>query len=401
MTDQSVVGSAGTMSLRTVRKSGHDRPATSWRTQSALSTPEWWVVFALAGIGLIASPLLDLTQPNPDPISAVIDTVFCVAFVVAARSPWAGLLVYALALAASFPFHEQEVVLSAIALSSCVLVRVGSIRAIAGFVALMGGGVVIVAATVQGTHGLNVFVGIPFVALVSSVIGAVLRIALGRARTLTAELQRRIQTEQAIRAEERQLISDELHDDIAHDLTVISTYISVLEQDQEQGIDPATRALALTVLGNTTRKVLDDIRLIMQQGTAIEEQSMRALAVAFDDARRELAAANLRVEVKGDPEDERVSRLVSATLSRTLREAVTNILKHHGQSPIRIELSVVGDVVCFDVTNALPKVQGQAEPGFGTIRISERIERLAGSCVIGPDGDSWVVSIRIPRHSSL
>ncbi|MEZ5188381.1 MAG: hypothetical protein R2723_07145 [Microbacterium sp.] len=82
---------------------------------------------------------------------------------------------------------------------------------------------------------------------------------------------------------------------------MISTYISVLEQDQEEGIDPATRALAMSVLGDTTRKVLDDIRLIMQQGTAIDEQPMRALTAAFDDARRELATANLRVEVEGDP----------------------------------------------------------------------------------------------------
>lgn len=182
---------------------------------------------------------------------------------------------------------------------------------------------------------------------------------------------------------------------------MISTYISVLEQDQEEGIDPATRALAMSVLGDTTRKVLDDIRLIMQQGTAIDEQPMRALTAAFDDARRELATANLRVEVEGDPGDERVGRLVSATLSRTLREAVTNVLKHHGQSPIRIGLSVVDDIVCFDVTNTLPDVQTPTEPGFGTIRISERITRLGGSCVIGPDGDSWVVSIRIPRHSQL
>lgn len=389
------------MSLKAARRRRHQRPPTSWRTQTPLSAPEWWVVFALAGIGVIAGPILDLTQPAPDSLSAVIDAVFCVAFVVAARWPWAGLLVYAVALAVSFPYHEQAVVLSAIALSACVIVRVGSIRTIAGLVALIAGGVATVAATAQSTYGPNVLVGVPFVALISSVIGASLRIALGRARTLTAELQRRIQTEQEIRAEERQLISDELHDDIAHDLTVISTYISVLEQDQEEGIDPATRALAMSVLGDTTRKVLDDIRLIMQQGTAIDEQPMRALTAAFDDARRELATANLRVEVEGDPGDERVGRLVSATLSRTLREAVTNVLKHHGQSPIRIGLSVVDDIVCFDVTNTLPDVQTPTEPGFGTIRISERITRLGGSCVIGPDGDSWVVSIRIPRHSQL
>jgi signal transduction histidine kinase len=389
------------MPLRPPRKGLHEHPATSWRQQSALSTPEWWAVLAIAAIGVIASPLLDLTQSSPDVVAATIDAAFCITFVVAARWPWAGLLVYGVALAVSFPSGEQEAVLSAVALSSCVVIRVGSVRVIASFIVLVAGGLAIIAAMGQVAHGSSALVGIPFLALISSAIGAVLRLALGRERKLSAELRRRIQTEREIRAEERQLISDELHDDIAHDLTVISTYISVLEREQEEGIDTATRTLAMSVLGDTTRKVLDDLRLIMQQGTAVDGQSVRALPAAFDDARRKLAAANLHVEVEGDPEDERVSRLVSTTLSRTLREAVTNILKHHGRSPIRIGLSVVDAVVCFEVTNALPAARSSADPGFGTIRISERIERLGGSCVIGPDGASWVVSVRIPRHTLL
>ncbi|MEZ5213877.1 MAG: hypothetical protein R2692_03375 [Microbacterium sp.] len=117
----------------------------------------------------------------------MIDTVF-VAFVIAARWPWA-LLVYAVALAV-FSVPRAAVVLSAIALRVSSFAGASVPRRARRAHA---GGVATVAATAQSTYGLNVLVGVPFVALISSVIGASLRIALGRART-TAELQRRIET---------------------------------------------------------------------------------------------------------------------------------------------------------------------------------------------------------------
>lgn len=377
------------------------RPERLWQYQSAPSRLEWWAVIAFAAIGVIVNPILDLAQANPDQIAGVIDAAFCVTFVVAARWPWVALTAYAAVLVGSFPLQEQGAVLSAIALSSCVIIRVGSIRAIAVFAALLIGGLIVIVATDQPPNDGGSLVAILFLALLSGAVGAVLRVTLGRERRLQAELERRIQSEQEIRAEERQLISDELHDDIAHDLTVISTYISVLQREHDEGGDPDTRVLAMSVLGGTTRKVLDDLRLIMQQGTAIDGQASRTLTGAFDDARRELAGANLLVEIEGDPEDPRVSRLVGSTLSRTLREAVTNVLKHGGRSPVRIGLSIVDDIVRFQISNALPAEPVIQEPGRGTIRISERIQRLGGSCVVGPDAGTWVVSVHIPRHAAV
>lgn len=383
------------------RHEGRALPASSWRARAALSRPELWVVFAIAAVAVVVSPVLDLTQSSPDPIASVVDAVFSVTFVVATRWPWAALTVYTVALATSFLWHEQEAVLSAIALSACIIVRVGDIRAVGGFFALLSGGVGITASQGLAAHGLDALVGIPLIALISGAIGAMLRVASDRERKLTIELQRRIRAERDIRAEERQVISDELHDDIAHDLTVISTYVSVLEKEYEEDAHTATTALALSVLGESTRKVLQDLRVIIHQGSAVDSQSARTLSAAFEDARRELTGAALQIDIEGDPKDERISRLVAATLSRTLREAVTNILKHRGQSPIKIALSIVDDAAWLKVTNGLPATPTENEGGFGTIRISERIKLLGGSSIVGPDGDTWIVSVRIPLQAGL
>jgi len=371
-----------------------------WSKQSSLTKPEWWATVVFAGIGVVVNPILDVTQFKPNPVAGIFDSLFCIVFVVAARWPWISLAAYVAFLGCSFIVQEQVGVLFAMALSVCMTVRVGSIRCILALATVLGMGLLAVLISPHSSNGAGILFGIPFIALVSAALGAILRLAFGREVRLTTELRQRAQAEQEIRDNERQLIGDELHDYIAHDLTVIATYVSVVEAEETVG-DTPDRRHALALLGDMTRKVLDDLRLVMQHESAIEGQTGLGLPTAFEEAERELTGAGLRVRVEGDPADPRITRLRSTALARVLREAVTNILKHGGQSPIEIRLSILDDVIHFDIRNALPHGYVESSPpsrGFGTIRISERVRQLGGQCVIGQDGDTWGMSVSIPLH---
>jgi len=241
---------------------------------------------------------------------------------------------------------------------------------------------------------------------VALIVGYILRRLTQRTVLLADELaERQRQLEQAVRIE-RERLADELHDFIAHELTIISMHASVLEHTE----DPETQAEAREAISGSARQALADIRRVLevtQAARAAEEAEedgvveRRRLVATVTDVERELAAAGFAVQSDGVyTVAARMSRTMEVALAQFVRESGTNVLKHaEPRSGVVLSFSLEREVVVFRMTNAVRSSKSSLEipsGGYGTVRMRERAAVLGGSFEAGVHDSQWSVEVRLP-----
>jgi len=234
---------------------------------------------------------------------------------------------------------------------------------------------------------------LPWIAGVTvSAAGAAL---IARERRLLTELR----TAQAglaerSRAEERNRIARDLHDVIAHTLTVSLLHVSSARLAVEHEPEEAARALAEAErLG---RESLDEVRSIMGMLRTDADRGTTAPVPRADRIpalveRFQTAGAPITLSVDGDLA--RVPAMSGATLYRILQEALTNATKHAPGRHIEVQVSICGGRAELGVDSAGPPTGGH---GLGLITMRERAEAVGGSCEAGPGGSGWRVHASVP-----
>jgi signal transduction histidine kinase len=199
-------------------------------------------------------------------------------------------------------------------------------------------------------------------------------------------------------AEERSRIARELHDVIAHTLTVSLLHVTSARLAIEH--DPADAARALAEAERLGRESLAEVRLAVGMLYQHEGVGPTAPLPGVDGLpalveRFRSAGADVTLTVDGDPG--RLAATTGLAVYRILQEALTNAIKHAPGSPTVARLSVAADAVELAVDSA-------AEPGTGTglgvLTMRERAELLGGSCEAGPGGRGWLVRATLPLAAS-
>lgn len=243
------------------------------------------------------------------------------------------------------------------------------------------------------------------VAAVSTLVGVAARRMIQRAAHLTDALaERERMLESAVRVE-RERIADELHDFIAHELTIIAMHARVLEQSPDPGVQIESR----DAIGSSARQALADIRRVLEVTHAsrpiseIEEPAVerRRLLPTIADVERELAVAGTKVESDGvRAVASRMSRSMEMALARFLREAATNIVKHASSTEtVSIRFVSTDDDVVMRIQNSTPGARNSlALPrgGYGIARMRERAAVLGGTFSAGPTPEGWLVEVQLP-----
>ena len=200
------------------------------------------------------------------------------------------------------------------------------------------------------------------------------------------------------RAEERNRIARELHDVIAHTLTVSLLHVSSARLAVEHGLDDAARSLAEAErLG---RESLDEVRMAVgmlhqdgNDGRTTPLPDARALPVLVEQFRA--AGADAALTVEGD-----IGRLPATTglaLYRILQEALTNSVKHARGARTTVRLEVGADEAELTVETAGRPGTGR---GIGVLNMRERAEARGGTCAAGPGGAGWLVVAVLPLDHS-
>ena len=183
------------------------------------------------------------------------------------------------------------------------------------------------------------------------------------------------------RAEERNRIARELHDVIAHSLTISLLHVTSARLAVEH--EPADAARALAEAERLGRQSLDEVRTIM--GLLRPEPSHGSGAPAppvpgldqlpglVDQFRG--AGADVCLAVDGDLATPPAT--TGATVYRIVQEALTNATKHAPGSAVRIRVAVTGLDVEVRVDSAGLPGHGS---GMGTESMAERARAIGGTC---------------------
>jgi len=223
-------------------------------------------------------------------------------------------------------------------------------------------------------------------------------------RALEDQLRTQEAREQQVVLEERQRIAREVHDVIAHSLSVTMLHLTAARRDLEEdgAVDVAEAIDALRDAERLGRQAMSDIRrtvgLLGSPGPAplapapglaevpalVEEFRAAGLDVVLDDG---VAAVDLPGPVE-------------LGIYRILQESLANVAKHQPTASTRVRLHGVGTALHLDVVNDLARTgQARDEPdglGSGLRGMRERADLLGGTLSVGPEGTRWRVHLEIP-----
>lgn len=213
-----------------------------------------------------------------------------------------------------------------------------------------------------------------------------------RDRAEQAERERDLLAERAVTAERRR-IAREMHDVVAHRVSVISLQAGALNVSapDERTADVSetirtTSATALTELRAMLRVLRDDTTESAEGSELTNTPAVTGIRTLVAQARD--AGTNVTIEVAQPPPE--TSDEIGRAAYRVVQEALTNAAKHAPHAPVRVHLSGDDTVLVVDVRNARPySSAAEAIPGsgYGLIGMRERVTLAGGSLQCGATAD--------------
>jgi signal transduction histidine kinase len=202
---------------------------------------------------------------------------------------------------------------------------------------------------------------------------------------------------------ERVRIARELHDVVAHSMSVIAMHAGSGRLAAVR--DPQAARRALEVVEDSSRTALAEMRRLVTVLRDADEAGPD-LAPAPDLTRvhrlvAEVAAAGLQVEVRTEGDLAAAPPGVSLAAYRIVQEALTNVVRHVGPTRVHLTVAVDGDRVRLEITDeGGARITTAAHPagtGHGTVGMQERALLYGGELTIGPrPNGGWRVAGWLP-----
>jgi signal transduction histidine kinase len=219
-------------------------------------------------------------------------------------------------------------------------------------------------------------------------VGRVVRSWRERARELeqaTRELeaQREVQAEAAV-AIERGRIARELHDVIAHNVSMIVVQAAAAARVL-RGDEPDVRA-ALDAIEATGRETVDEMRRMLgivraEAGASLAPQpSLRDVEQLVANVRQ----AGLPVELRIEGEPVPLPPGLDLSAFRIVQEALTNTLKHAGQARAAVTVHYSTEGVALEIVDDGDGVVGGGGTGNGLVGMRERVALWGGDLEARP-----------------
>ncbi|KQR37346.1 sensor histidine kinase [Microbacterium sp. Leaf159] len=362
-----------------------------------LSTIERIAVLVVIGTIFIFDFVGLFLPPGLEPLTAAIGLASTAVLALYLWSPLIATYALGVVFALSFIPGIEAQVLTVAAFAAGLIVRLGWTSLVLSYagVFLLASALVVTGDSRDAFNIAIFLVG----AAVSGAVGFALRIAFARGRTLEVQLAEKAEQERQAVLAERRWIAGELHDSIAHHLTVVSLHVQMLDDDR-------TSTDSQEAIRIAARKAMTDLRFVIDladDGPRSEGMPTGDLAASIDEAKQEFESAGHSVLLDGDPADERIPRAAEIIFARIMRESATNILKYAGQGEIEIRLDVDDDMARMTVSSPLsvtPRRElSSSRTGIG--RMAERVLGASGEFSAGEVDGRWVVAARLPIARSV
>ena len=221
-----------------------------------------------------------------------------------------------------------------------------------------------------------------------------------RGRAQRAEEERELRAEQA-RVGERARIAQEMHDVLAHKVSLIALHAGALEVNAPASPEVVERTVGL--IRTTAREAMEDLRDVLgvlRSGEDLTGHDLTPQPTAADiervvDASR---AAGVRIQLTMDVPD--LPDAIARTVYRVVQEGLTNVHKHARGAATSITISggpSAGATV--NVSNQRPVSSMTLLPGSGAglVGLRERVTLVGGTMQSGPGDDGgWTLSVWVP-----
>ncbi|WP_435206424.1 sensor histidine kinase [Micromonospora sp. bgisy143] len=202
---------------------------------------------------------------------------------------------------------------------------------------------------------------------------------------------------------ERVRIARELHDVVAHHVSVMGVQASACRRVFDR--DPGKARTALTAIEQSARTAVDELRRmlgVLRTSTGTDAATPPAGGVERIGElveRARAAGLTATLGVYGDPVA--LPESVSQTAYRVTQEAVTNTLKHAEAALLDVRVRYLAREVEVDVTDD-GRGGGRADTGgLGLLGMRERVAAHDGDLEVGQrTGGGWRVRARFPLDGS-
>jgi signal transduction histidine kinase len=378
--------------------------------RAGLALP-WWVAAVGAGAALVfaAAAIAQRAGRVPPPLLALAGLLVLVSVLVYAVTgeiapPWlkAGTVIACVAVLVTAPVAPDfaPVVLAVLTAETAVTARPPLAATVAG----ASGTVLVAAAVTVGLVGAPIYLAAVLLGLTG---GLMFRWYV---RALEAERAAQETGRQRAVLAERQHIAREVHDVVAHSLSITLLHLTGARRALQQDRDVDDAVESLTEAERVGRAAMADIRRTVGL-LAATTAGTRPLPGADDIAALvdQTRAAGLDVHYEQHGDLTTVGPTAGLGLYRIAQESLANVVKHAPQAAARLRLEVdraaARLTVRNDLRSATPGPSGVpgSGPGAGSVGggsglagMSARAAQLGARLHAGPSGTDWVVDLTVP-----
>ncbi|MFI6427661.1 sensor histidine kinase [Promicromonospora sp. NPDC050880] len=364
-----------------------------------------WTVVIVAAVALAAVGWpVTATGYDTHPAAAMSLTLLhCAAAILAVRWPWAGLgasVAAALPLmivtshaGPAWPWPWPVTVL----LTHCLTVLVLALRHPWYWAASLwlAGALLTVLTPAALSHHLaqgGVANGVVLVSLSGGIalVGVLMRLwILSIVRMEQAERLSAAETSRRRELEERNRIARELHDVVAHSMSVITVQATTARYRQP-GLEPAVQQ-EFEEIATSSRRALAEMRGLLGILRGHDTAPTAPLPGLADvaDLIESTRASGIEITYTGTTAE--VPEAVGLTAFRAVQEALSNALRHAPGSTAAVTITLSDDAhdLLVNVTNTAPARNDEPTPGarLGLAGIRERAAALGGTVTTGPTPD--------------
>jgi signal transduction histidine kinase len=251
-------------------------------------------------------------------------------------------------------------------------------------------------------HAAGEFIFIPALFAIGWVAGFALRDRAEKAeaaevRAAQAERERDAASRIAV-AEERARIARELHDIVAHAVSVMVLQVGAVRHRLPDALSADREALQ--DVEQAGRTALTDMRRLLgamrQDGEEIDlapQPGLDRVEALLDEVRR--AGLPVELHVEGGPR--RLPRAIDLSAYRIVQEGLTNALKHAHASHADVTVRYAPDEVQIVVRDDGAGASTNNDPGYGLAGMRERVKIYGGEMSAGrANGGGFVLRTRLP-----
>jgi signal transduction histidine kinase len=213
--------------------------------------------------------------------------------------------------------------------------------------------------------------------------------------------QQRDQLDAAV-TEERLRIARELHDVVAHSMSLIAVQAGVGAHVIHSDVPAAEKALE--VIAETSRKALEQTRSLLGMLREPTDDSARPPAQGLDDLAGlvdDVRAAGLEVDLVRPGQSPQLDAAVSLTAYRIIQESLTNVIKHSAAETATVTVEVTDGTLDLEVVDPGPaRPSTSTRSGHGLVGLGERVRLVGGTVEYGARGSGFRVRATLPMENS-